>query len=54
MLFTIRTTQKDYASFNGHKCKIVSTNRDDGLYEVYIPVYGCLILLSASELEEDE
>lgn len=52
MEFIIRTKKKGYRLFNGLKCKVVCANRDDGLVEVFIPKYECMILLRPDELED--
>lgn len=53
MLF-VNAKDKEYSSFNGFKCKIVNDHREDGLIEVYVPVYNILILLHENEIESDE
>ena len=52
MTFTVRTTNPYYKAFNGAKCKIVNDSRDDGLVEVFLPAYQCMILLRPDELED--
>lgn len=53
MLFTICTDKSYYKEFNGHKCKITNTHRDDGYYEVYIDDMQSFILLEPHELDGD-
>jgi hypothetical protein len=50
--FTIRTNKKEYQEYNGERCKIVSAHRSDGLVEVYVFKYQCLILLEMRELDD--
>lgn len=52
MEFTIRTNKKEYQEYNGERCKIVSAHRSDGLIEVYVFNYHCLILLEMRELDD--
>lgn len=52
MEFTIRTNKKEYQEYNGKRCKIVSAHRSDGLVEVYVQDFHCLILLRMDELED--
>nr|DAN24209.1 MAG TPA: hypothetical protein [Caudoviricetes sp.] len=50
--FTIKTKQKSYRKYNNQLCIVVSSNRTDGLIEVYVPKYEVFILLTPHELED--
>lgn len=52
MKFIINTKKKEYLSFNGYECKVVNDNRDDGLVEVFVPMFNILILLEPNELDD--
>lgn len=53
MKFIINTKKKEYLSFNGYECKVVNCHREDGLIEVYVPVFNVFILLEQTELDDE-
>lgn len=38
--------------FNGAKCKIVNSKRDDGLIEIYVYGFNSFLLVEPEELDE--
>lgn len=52
MRFIINTNKREYLSFNGYECKVV-TIRDDGFVEVYVPAFTSMIILAQEELIDE-
>ena len=51
-LFTINTKKKEYVAFNGMLCRVVNTNRNDGLIGVQVIDTKHFILLDPKELDD--
>ena len=45
--------ENKYSLFNGLECRIISSKRDDNLFEVYVPTMDIYILLYENEIDSD-
>ena len=52
LYFTLNSKREELKLFNGAKCKIVNSHRDDSLLEVYVYGFNSFILVGADELDE--
>lgn len=52
LYFTLNSKREELKLFNGAKCKIVNSRRDDNLLEVYVYGFNSFILVGADELDE--
>ena len=52
LYFTLSSKREELKLFNGAKCKIVNSHRDDNLLEVYVYGFNSFILVCADELDE--
>ena len=49
LYFTLNSKREELKLFNGAKCKIVNSRRDDNLLEVYVYGFNSFILVGADE-----
>ena len=52
LYFTLNSNRAELKLFNGAKCKIVNSRRNDNLLEVYVYGFNSFILVCADELDE--
>ena len=52
LYFTLNSNRAELKLFNGAKCKIVNSRRNDNLLEVYVYGFNSFILVRADELDE--
>ena len=52
LYLTLNSNRAELKLFNGAKCKIVNSRRNDNLLEVYVYGFNSFILVRADELDE--
>ena len=52
LYFTINSKRESMTLFNGAKCKIVNSKRDDGLIEIYVYGFNSFLLVESEELDQ--
>lgn len=52
LYFTLNSKREELKLFNGAKCKIVNSRRNDNLLEVYVYGFNSFILVRVDELDE--
>ena len=52
LYFTLNSNRAELKLFNGAKCKIVNSRRNDNLLEVYVYGFNSFILVGVDELDE--
>ena len=52
LYFTLNSKREELKLFNGAKCKIVNSKRDDGLIEIYVYGFNSFLLVEPEELDE--